>query len=148
MTCVWRILKDLSTLENEKAIPQFVRLLFFKSSRLEVFCKKGVIRNFAKFTGKHLCQSLFFNKVASLDLQLYKKEALAQVFSCEFSEICKKTFYFLTEHLWWLLLLTHFMPLVSFYTHWNKKRRRFSNVFRGYRKRLVNQRSAWGLKLY
>ena len=25
--------------------------------------KKGVFRNFSKFTGKHLCQSLFFNKV-------------------------------------------------------------------------------------
>ena len=35
-----------------------------KSSRLEVFFKKGALRNFAKFTGKHLCQSLFFNKVA------------------------------------------------------------------------------------
>ena len=31
----------------------------------EVFCKKRVLRNFAKFTGKHLCQ-LFFNKVAGL----------------------------------------------------------------------------------
>ena len=41
------------------------------SSRPEVLCKKGVLRNFAKFTGKHLCQSLFFNKVASLSLQLY-----------------------------------------------------------------------------
>ena len=29
-----------------------------------VFCKKGILRNFAKFTGKHLRQSLFFNKVA------------------------------------------------------------------------------------
>ena len=27
---------------------------------------KDVIRNFTKFTGKHLCQSLFFNKVAGL----------------------------------------------------------------------------------
>ena len=27
--------------------------------------KKVVPRNFAKFTGKHLCQSLFFNKVAA-----------------------------------------------------------------------------------
>ena len=26
--------------------------------------KKGVLRNFGKFTGKHLRQSLFFNKVA------------------------------------------------------------------------------------
>ena len=36
------------------------------SSRPEVFYKKGVLRNFAKFTRKHLCQSLFFNKVAGL----------------------------------------------------------------------------------
>ena len=35
-----------------------------RSSRPEVFCKKGVLRNFAKFLRKHLCQSLFFNKVA------------------------------------------------------------------------------------
>ena len=33
--------------------------------------KKDVLRNFAKLTGKHLCQSLFFNKVASLGLQIY-----------------------------------------------------------------------------
>ena len=36
------------------------------SSRLDVFCKKGVLKNFAKFTGKHLCHSLFLNKVAGL----------------------------------------------------------------------------------
>ena len=29
-----------------------------RSSRPEVFCKKSVLRNFAKFTGKHLCQRL------------------------------------------------------------------------------------------
>ena len=34
--------------------------LFFRSSRPEEFCKKGVLRNFTKFTGKHLCQSHFF----------------------------------------------------------------------------------------
>ena len=34
------------------------------SSRPEVSCKKGVLTNVAKFTGKQLCQSLFFNKVA------------------------------------------------------------------------------------
>ena len=31
---------------------------------LEVFYKKVVFESFAKFTGKHLCQGLFFNKVA------------------------------------------------------------------------------------
>ena len=39
-----------------------------RNSRPEVFCKKGVLRNFAKFTGKHLRQSRFFNKVAGLQL--------------------------------------------------------------------------------
>ena len=37
-------------------------------SRPEMFCKKSVHRNFAKFTEKHLCQSLFFNKVTGLSL--------------------------------------------------------------------------------
>ena len=32
----------------------------------EVFYKKGALKNFAKFTGKRLCQSLFFDKVAGL----------------------------------------------------------------------------------
>ena len=35
-------------------------------SRPEVFCKKDVLNNFAKFTGKHLCLCLFFDKVAGL----------------------------------------------------------------------------------
>ena len=35
-----------------------------RSSRPDMFCKKGVLRNFAKFTGKHLCLSFFFNKVS------------------------------------------------------------------------------------
>ena len=48
--------------------------------------RKGVFRNFPKFTGKYLCQSLFF-----------KKETVAQVFSCEFSKISKNAFF--TEYL-------------------------------------------------
>ena len=34
-----------------------------------MFYKKGVLKNFAIFTGKHLCQSHFFNKVAVLLLE-------------------------------------------------------------------------------
>ena len=37
-----------------------------RSSRPELFCKKGVLRNFTKFTGKRLYHSLFFNKVVGL----------------------------------------------------------------------------------
>ena len=71
--------------------------LQFRSSRPEVFCKEGVLRNFSKFTGKHLCQSLFFNKVAGQACDFIKKETLAKLFSCEFCEVSKSTFF--TEHL-------------------------------------------------
>ena len=50
-----------------------------RSCRPEVFCKKGVLRNFVKFTGKHLCQSFFLNKIAEA-CNFIKKETLAQVF--------------------------------------------------------------------
>ena len=44
------------------------------SSHQRCSVKKGVLENFAKFTGKHQCQSLFFNKVAGASgLQLYEK---------------------------------------------------------------------------
>ena len=54
---------------------------------LEVFYKKDVLKNFAKFTGKHLCQGLFFNKVAGLWQLLLQKDAREkknQVLSTEF----------------------------------------------------------------
>ena len=61
------------------------------SSRPEVFCEKDVLRNFTKFTGKHLCQRLFFDKVAGLRLSLVN-----------FDEFQRTPF--LIEHLWLLLL--------------------------------------------
>ena len=61
-----------------------------------MFCKKGVLKNIAKFTGKHLCQSLFFNKVAVRPVALLKKETPAHVFSCKFCEISKNIFYYRT----------------------------------------------------
>ena len=42
-----------------------------RSSHRRCPVRKDVLRNFATFTGKHLCQSLFFNKVADWGLQLY-----------------------------------------------------------------------------
>ena len=59
----------------------FLEVPLFRSSCPEVFCKKGVLNNFAKFTGKHLCQSLFFNKVANLrSASLLKNESDTGVF--------------------------------------------------------------------
>ena len=36
----------------------------YRTNHPGVFCKKGILKKFAKFTRKHLCQSLFFNKAA------------------------------------------------------------------------------------
>ena len=49
--------------------------------------QKVVLRNFTKFPGKHLCQSLFFNKVAGLRPATLLKKRLAQMFSGKFCEI-------------------------------------------------------------
>ena len=67
-----------------------------------MFCKNSVFRNFTNFTGKHLCQSLFLNKVPGL-YNFIKKKTLAQMFSCEFCEISKNIF--LHKTLWWLFLI-------------------------------------------
>ena len=68
---------------------------WIESSHQTCSIKKGVLKNFTKFTGKHLCQNFLFNKVAGLR-QLWCFPV--QVFSCEFCEFFKDTFF--TEHLW------------------------------------------------
>ena len=41
----------------------FAMQINFRSRRRRCSVRKGVLRNFAKFTGKHPCQSLFLNKI-------------------------------------------------------------------------------------
>ena len=65
--------------------------------------KKKVLNNFAEFTGKRLCQSLFNNKAGGLRSAILLKKRLWQVFLSEFCENFKNIFFI--EHLWWLLLL-------------------------------------------
>ena len=68
----------------------------YNSNHRSCSVRKGVLRNFAKLTGKDLCQGHFFNKVAG-SCTLFKKETPSQVFSCEFCEISSNIFF--TEHL-------------------------------------------------
>ena len=78
-----------------------------------MFLKIGVFKNFAKFTEKHLRQSLFFNKfpglrpatlqALGLHCNFIKKEALAQ-------EHLKNTFFI--EHFKWLLLNIFLLEIV------------------------------------
>ena len=57
----------------------------FRSNYQECSVKKGALRNFAKFTGKHLCQSLFFDKVqvpANLYEHIFYRAHLGDCFWC------------------------------------------------------------------
>ena len=76
MNIIWKKMMNLSKL---------------RSSRPEVFCKKGALRNFAKLTGKHLCQSLFFNKVAGLrPATLLKKRLWHRWFPVNFAKFLEQ----------------------------------------------------------
>ena len=69
-----------------------------------MFWKKGVLGNFVKFTGKLLCQSLFFNIVADLrPATLLKKKLWHRHFPVNFAKFLRTPL--LMEHLWWLLLV-------------------------------------------
>ena len=108
---------------NRSFIWSFIEIETFKQCKKSIVQKqfsqgsRDVLRNFAKFTGKHLCQGLFFNKVAGLPKKVFFeisqnsqentcarmrsatlfKKTLAQVFSCEFCELSKNVFF--KEHL-------------------------------------------------
>ena len=56
----------------------------FRSSHWRCSVRKGVLRNFAKFTGKHLWQSLFFNKVAGWGDCFWSFPCLLLRISCSF----------------------------------------------------------------
>ena len=84
-----------------------IQMGFFsvRSSLPEVFCKKGVLRNFGKFRGKHPCQRLFLNKVAGhKPATLSKKRLWHRCFLVNFAKFLRTLF--LKEHLRWLLLFS------------------------------------------
>ena len=83
--------------------------------------KKGVFGNFTKFTGKHLCQSLFFNKVAGLrPTTLLKKEPWHWCFSVNFAKFLRKPF--LQNTSGWLLLCS------MVFSDWEFLPQRFKNI--------------------
>ena len=57
-----------------------------------MFCKKVVLKNFAKLTGKHLCQSLFLNKVAGQPATLLKIRIWRRCFPVNFAKFLRATF--------------------------------------------------------
>ena len=64
-----------------------------RSSHQRCSIRKGVLRNFAKFTGKQLYQSLFFNKISGLrPATLCKKRLWHRCFPVNFRKFLKTPF--------------------------------------------------------
>ena len=78
-----------------------------KHSRSEVLYEKGALRNFSKSTGKHPCQSHFLIKLQAKACKFMKKKRLwRRCFPENFTIFLRTPF--LTELLWWLLLIIDF----------------------------------------
>ena len=85
-----------------------------RSSLQRCSIKKGVVRNFTKFTGKHLCLSLFFIKAAGLrPATLLKKRLWHGCFPVNFVKFLRTPFFHRTplvaasvSHLYLLYLWT------------------------------------------
>ena len=82
---------------------KFSKHTLYRSSHPEVFCKKGVLKNFAKFTGKNTCSRVFFNKIGGLrPVTLLKKRLWHKCFLVNFAKFLRTPVF--TKHLRWLLL--------------------------------------------
>ena len=104
-----------------------------------MFYKIGVLKNFAKFTGKHLCWSLFFNKFGSLrPATLLEKRRQHSCFPVNFAKFLRTPFFI--EHLWWLLLVNKLNVSVKIFSSF-KLVCLFINP-------LSAQNTAWRLRLY
>ena len=61
----------------------------FRSSHQRCSVKKGVLRNFEKSTGKHLCQSLFLVKLHARSATLLKKRLWHRCFHVNFAKFLR-----------------------------------------------------------
>ena len=88
----------LTRLHNKSSIELGSEAVIHRSS-----VTKSVVRNFTKFTGKHLCQSLFLIKLeASKSATLSKKRLPHRCFPVNFPKFLTTSF--VTDHPRWLLL--------------------------------------------
>ena len=94
-------IQDVIVCEIVVTLYSFKNIREFTSSCSKVFCKKGVLKNFANFTRKHLCQRLFFDKVAGLKPATWLKNSLWHR-KWQFAKFSRTPFFI--EHLLWLLL--------------------------------------------
>ena len=86
------------TLETNPIVSALLLSEAYRSSHRGCSVTKGIIRNFAKFTGKHLSQSLFFYNAAGLETcNFIKKRLRHRCFPVNFAKFLRTPF---TKHLW------------------------------------------------
>ena len=86
--------KGISEFPHTVSLYSFMNTSRVRSSHQRCSVRKGVIRNFAKFTGKHRCFT--------------RKHRKAQVFSGQFAKFLRTPF--LQNTSWWLLPEDMFIP--------------------------------------
>ena len=75
----------------------------YRSSHPDVFCNKGVLKNFRKFKEKNLCWSLYFTNIAGLrPATLLKKRHRHRFFPVNFANVIRTPIYI--EQFLWLFL--------------------------------------------
>ena len=110
---------------------KFVEVATYRRSHRRCSVRKNVFRNLTKFTARHLCHSLFFNKVAGLRPALLSQnrrwnrcfpvnfaKLLRTAFLQNTSSGCFCTSNISTEAIFCSIIvaLTHFIPLAFSYT--------------------------------
>ena len=93
---IWNLVQWYCTMRTFEKIYPLPRFPYFRKSCRKCTVKKGVFKKFAKLSGKHLYQSLSFNKVAGLRTLLddcfwyfaYISIFCAKIENCMISLLC------------------------------------------------------------
>ena len=96
-----------------------------RSSHRSCSVKESIVNNFAKFTSKHLCQSLFYNEVTSLRPATFlNKKLWYRCFPLNFARFLRTSIFFY-EHLLQKRLRSTVSGTISF----ESKQKTFSGWF-------------------
>ena len=94
---MYSIAKDFLEFFNFRGTDDNMRFYMFRSSPPHVLCEKVFLEISQNPQDNTFARASFLIKLQAC-CNFIKKETLAQVFSCDFCEISKNTFF--TEHLW------------------------------------------------
>ena len=96
-----------------------------------MFCKKGVLKHFAKFRGKQLCRILFFYKMQADYCRCAEKRLLHMCFPIKFARFLRTSFF---KNISGRLILDMKFFQAIFYTHtrniWDFSKKNFWKLFK------------------